>query len=305
VVAGGLHQEKVWSDPIFSDSVFDREIRLTALDGGWEVHPAGVQEDSDRLIEVAVVGHGNQPVPGHSVTLALEGDGGPAGHAHPDSSATPAEMPPGSLNHQPSTSAVGIDTVTYSASEFSGRVTITASSDSIPGEQQSIAVQFPGLVEYSQTAHDSLVGRTAKHPDNHYATPDMVTALQDLAADFDDQFSQRLHYNDMSLAWGGKFKISDEVGYALGVGHSEHRAGESVDLRIIWPVSLEDGSDNRTRRGNFVWSWWFARTGHFPTTTIRRAPPIGTFGCRETRNDEDCSQDRRKCRGARRYGTPW
>lgn len=263
----GAFAERVWSDPIFSDTVFNREIRLTPLDGDWEVYPylpTGVQEDHDRLIEVAVVGHGNQPVSGHSVTLALDGDGGSAGHSHPDSSRTPVEMPPGTLDAQPSTSATGVDTVLYSASVFSGQVTITATSDSLPPEYQVVTVRFPGLVEYTGTANDVLIGYTNKHPGNHYGSAQMVAALAGLSAAFYERYEVKLGYNDMSLAWGGKFEVDTLAGYDPDIAHKEHRAGESTDLRInYWPEDhfLSAGYHNPTPSGKWLMEWWQAQGG--------------------------------------------
>lgn len=180
-------------------------------------------------------------------------------------------MPPGSFDRQPATIPDFVDTVNYRASVFSGHVTITASSDSIAPIEQLMIVQFPGLVEYVETAHDLLVGDNSKHPDNHFATPAMVAMLNDLSTEFHARFGQRLHYNDMSLALGGKLRTKEAVGYEPGGGHHEHRAGESVDLRTRWPVNLEDSLFvTRTERGNFVWAWWKQRTGSYP---LDEGPP--------------------------------
>ncbi|MEQ9569107.1 MAG: hypothetical protein RLN75_02865 [Longimicrobiales bacterium] len=223
-----------------------------------------MEEDSDRLVEIAVIGSGGQPAAGHSVTLALEGDGSPAGHAHPDSSKMPVDMPPGSISAQPTTVSTGVDTILYSADLFSGLVTITASSDSIADASAAISVRFPGLVEYQPTGDEIMVGDNDKHPDNHFGSSSMVAALASLAEAHYARYGVKLWYNDISLAWGGKFTWPESVGYGRTQGHHEHSAGEAIDVQTInYPggYALSLGENQPTVSGRWLMMWWGAQGG--------------------------------------------
>jgi hypothetical protein len=72
-----------------------------------------------------------------------------------------------------------------------------------------------------------LIGWTARHPVNHYATERFIGQLRRLADDFIEHFGWPMPVNDMSLRKGGVFDLNGN--YAPS--HQTHRVGLSADIR--------------------------------------------------------------------------
>lgn len=109
-----------------------------------------------------------------------------------------------------------------------------------------VDIKIDGLVLLQPAWQDSLhggatyyqlVGETPSHPVNHFARPQTIDLLKQIAWEYYTEFptSPVLCINDISLIWGGKFDI-----YANWTGeHTFHRYGRQVDLRI-WTIPPEN-----------------------------------------------------------------
>lgn len=133
------------------------------------------------------------------------------------------------------TGADGFLAVTYTAPEVSGIIetTITGSLQDgtplIPGVF-TIGVRIDGLEPLPNGANYTLVGSTARHPDNHFGIATFNNSLITLANNYAAAFpGQLLSYNDMSLAEGGLFDINGN----WGPPHVSHRFGMDGDLALV------------------------------------------------------------------------
>jgi len=75
----------------------------------------------------------------------------------------------------------------------------------------------------------ALVGATAKHASNHYATGAVLSAIPLIASDYRATFPKDsdLLVNDISLLYGGLF----DIGGGWAAPHITHRFGSQVDLQ--------------------------------------------------------------------------
>jgi hypothetical protein len=109
----------------------------------------------------------------------------------------------------------------------------------------TIDIKIDGLVLLQSAWQDSLhggvtyyqlVGETPSHPVNHFARPQTIDLLKQIAWEYYLSFStypyfSKLEINDISLIWGGLFDINAN----WHKEHNEHRYGNQVDLRrIAW-----------------------------------------------------------------------
>jgi hypothetical protein len=155
------------------------------------------------------------------------------GHQHDSSSRPKGSFQPSSGN----TGTSGLPT-TYISPEVSGIIDVTLTGTAPDGTPlapttATIGVQIGGLVALGPGLNYDLIGSNAIHPDNHYGLPTLNASLVNLANSYAAAFpTQRLQYNDMSLANGGLF----DVGGAWSKPHASHRFGVDGDLRLV-PVA--------------------------------------------------------------------
>lgn len=191
------------------------------------------------------VSAGDIPIPNQQLTLSVVGALNSGGHDHEN----PESLRPlGSF--QPlggSTNPEGIFLATYTPEEFGGTDTIIVRSVQFPNVSVSrdIAVRVPGFecLPINNDEYIQIGGTLAHHGpnehnfpaepnDNHWGTLGLVHVIQELARDFNTDpiggYNTLLHFNDMSLPYGGWFDIN---GFWNG-DHDEHRLGRNVDLRI-------------------------------------------------------------------------
>lgn len=80
------------------------------------------------------------------------------------------------------------------------------------------------------------IGATGTHPDNHYGTGMLWTAIQEIAKQYHDEFGcyktaplkyQPIAINDMALPHGGVF----DIGNNWSPPHYSHHRGKAVDIR--------------------------------------------------------------------------
>ena len=123
---------------------------------------------------------------------------------------------------------------TYRSNQPGGTETITAN---VAGDvvQANIDIRVPDLLELTAGADYDLVGQTANHPDNHFATAATIASLQQIAANYEAHKVAnnlpgwpRVAYNDISLVRGGIFDINGD----WAPPHQTHRNGRIVDFRI-------------------------------------------------------------------------
>ncbi len=127
----------------------------------------------------------------------------------------------------------GCFSTTYTPAHISGWVGINGSMlNQTAGADPLIGAQ--GFGELLDGADYNLIGTTASHPFNHYGTPAAVNGLMQIANDYLTEFgplqeSQKIHYNDISLEYGGKFDLNRN--WLSGGSHAEHREGINCDTR--------------------------------------------------------------------------
>lgn len=77
-----------------------------------------------------------------------------------------------------------------------------------------------------------------RHPDSHFGTSGIISALHALALDFESEFpaGPNMKYNDISLVWGGLFDayIKNKAPRPPDwtPPHCGHRWGTSADIRV-------------------------------------------------------------------------
>lgn len=172
-----------------------------------------------------------------------------SGHAHHNLSSVPV----GAFDEGVSTcktASNGQCTLRFKTSEFSGLYNITASSSADPSisDSQKVLVQVPALLSLGQsptyrltgaqgpTSYLGCRGTEIQHPNNHFGSPYLNTAIADIAATYLQRTGFSLGINDMTLSIGGRFDICAD--WSLGInphtgtltGHFSHRKGTSVDI---------------------------------------------------------------------------
>lgn len=80
-----------------------------------------------------------------------------------------------------------------------------------------------------------LIGDTPTHPINHFAKPQTIDLVKQIAWEFYKKFGKPLNINDLSLRWGGLFDYKD----TWHPPHEAHRYGRQADIRY-WDLTLEE-----------------------------------------------------------------
>ena len=94
--------------------------------------------------------------------------------------------------------------------------------------EQTAIVAIAGLEELGPSPHYVLEGEKPWHPWNHYAVPQFRAQLDQMAAawNLECPFSEVVHFNDMSLPWGGLFDVNQN----WRLPHRGHRYGTNADV---------------------------------------------------------------------------
>lgn len=171
-----------------------------------------------------------------AVTLRLVPIANSGGHV--DASHTGAR-PSGQLRRSTgTTNANGEFSTTYTPSHIAGIVDIRATVAGGSTTAFGMMTRVLGLFQLPGGATNyELIGATASHPDGHWGTTAANNGLIQIANDYEALFfsqtamtqNDRLHYNDQSLVWGGKFELA--AGWGNNGGHMEHRRGINCDVR--------------------------------------------------------------------------
>jgi len=205
-----------------------------------------------------------RPVPSHAFVLTTNYVDGTGGHDHIDPRRPSDDRTQRRENfgyfilqrtagivdrpYQGATQTNGRENLDYVASMFGDSMLIVVeSADSLkrPFLRDSITIAeiLPDLQLLGGGGYYDLIGGTCNHHgpggdgicanpnNNHWATVEVIRNIQNIAASYRQQFltEQRLHINDMSLPFGGRFdKDAQWEGYA---GHQYHRQGTDVDIR--------------------------------------------------------------------------
>ena len=182
------------------------------------------------------VDSGGIPVPNRNVILTFRavdsvatGADSMFGHVH--HGANNVAKPRGTLSDTSfNTGGTGLATVSFTPPIISGPVRIMGFSTAADTLRETILVGVPLLANMVQRPSDSLIGGPGTvHPDNHWGTGEMIVRLNSLADSVYSRYNgKRLHYNDMSLQWGGKFDLDETW---AGRQHALHRLGRDIDLR--------------------------------------------------------------------------
>lgn len=124
----------------------------------------------------------------------------------------------------------------YSPSHISGFVgldgTITGTTAST-----NMLIQVPEVLGMLDGEDYNFIGSTTSHPANHNGTSAAINGLVLIAEDYRSEYygngpmpeSEKLHYNDMSLTYGGKFDLNRN--WLNSGDHAEHRVGINTDVR--------------------------------------------------------------------------
>lgn len=129
----------------------------------------------------------------------------------------------------------GCYSTTYSPPHISGVFQLKSTISGITNYTH-LGVWFPDLLQLHSGDNYTLIGSTASHPDNHYATWQARDGLIQIANDYAAEFyggappeNQKIAYNDISLILGGKFDLS--ANWSNAGSHAEHREGINCDTR--------------------------------------------------------------------------
>lgn len=181
------------------------------------------------------------PQPGCPLQLTLLSVVNSYGHQHsggrPVGSLTPSTCNTGA-------NGLGCNTI-WGSPEVSGQIVLRLSANP-PGATCSngfpinttdfaMCVQIDGLVDLGTGTGHSLTGQTATHPVNHYATPEMKSALQALAMKFSAETGLTLGINDISLIKGGIFDYKPSTNPWMPP-HASHRLGVDADIDLMPPA---------------------------------------------------------------------
>jgi len=125
-------------------------------------------------------------------------------------------------------------TAVYDKVEFSGYcVGITNSETHITVTAENV-IQ---LNELTQEPYYAFKPSSQYHPSNHYATPDTIAKLKQIAWEYYQQFGEKLIITDIGLIWGGRYSSppneTNEIPnyWVNGNEHFYHRYGRQADIR--------------------------------------------------------------------------
>lgn len=169
-------------------------------------------------------GEGNRT---YGVCLAMTGTG--LGHDH-SNAAPPIEFP----NNDRCKSGIPMNTGVswmFKTPKHAAHLSLTWTwSGACSGSQTKTAQSgIEGLALLSAGSGYTLVGATAKHGTNHFAVPEVLSAIPLLASDYRAEFPKdpSLLVNDISLRYGGLF----DIGGDWAAPHITHRSGYHVDMQ--------------------------------------------------------------------------
>ena len=226
-----VRSELEWSRPLRIDPSYCISFSIgddtptDVLSLSVSISPATVQPAGQTTVTVTVL----PALAGRSVNLSVQEVPSSGGHLH-------LGRPLGTLGASSGTTdAQGKFTTTYTASQFGGAETLTASSGPASGSSPTLIVQWLGLSPLSDGANYDLVGATSTHPVNHYGNATANSNLPTIANQYAAQFAGSiLLYNDISLVRGDLFDIGPEPscpGCVLWqTPHVEHRLGANCDV---------------------------------------------------------------------------
>lgn len=225
--------------------------RLTVtLSGGTEVEPSNGSNNKTLPITATVIDQntGQAPTNPVQVHISLKVDPTSGGHDHGDSNRPRGGIADvekcesdGECWSNPTVN--GVLEFNFNAPEASGTHTITATCDGCSNiATEEVKVKVDGLEPIQDSSFYTFIGKTDKHSDNHYLTPEAASVLWRIAVSY--QIEQRfkltdpvtkkrtitppvLHVNDASLKWGGRFDVNGN----WKAPHAEHMCGTEVDLR--------------------------------------------------------------------------
>lgn len=169
-------------------------------------------------------GEGNRT---YGVCLDMKGTG--LGHDH-SNAAPPIEFP----NNDRCKSGIPLNTAAvwkFKTPQHAAQLNLTWTwSGACSGSQTKTAQSgIEGLALLSAGSGYALIGATAKHGTNHYATSAALSAIPLIASEYHAAFpkDQDLLVNDISLRYGGLF----DIGGDWAAPHITHRFGSQVDLQ--------------------------------------------------------------------------
>ena len=134
------------------------------------------------------------------------------------------------------TGSNGCFSAKYYPSHISSTVGIDAEVTRFTGSN-NVFVGLDNLVGMIEQDNYRFIGTTTSHPKNHFGTVRTVTGLGRIAQDYNNEYynggipplSEKIAYNDMSLAFGGKFDLDRK--WLNSSSHHEHREGINCDVR--------------------------------------------------------------------------
>lgn len=230
----------------YAFTLFYSPVRLTAalvLIGSNETRPTGTGGTSEITL-TAKVADGATSKAGVELSFSVDVTANSGGHDHNSLS-----RPKGTLSAiAGTTDANGEVKFKFKASDVAGIHTIkvicaTCSNSPVLKEVQ---VKVPGLVELPVDTMSppryTLVGQTGRHGSNHWFLPDSLKVLTKVANAMFETGWGAVGVNDGSLIWGGLFDIKG----GWTPSHSEHRAGDEVDLSVTNPRSITGSQKKKT-----------------------------------------------------------
>lgn len=208
------------------------------------VYPDKAGGDNTVIVTARLNSDSGEDVSGKVLNFIATPQQNSGGHNHG------GQRPVGTFDNSSCVIEAGTCSVVFSASEFGGTETISASVDDDQSLQASedLTVQVPNLVNLDDgpqalfgvlsTTIYNLIGSLDDHPSNHWLDPSTQVRIFGVAYDFYNELHGKLQLNDMSLKQGGFFDIGPHIPpsrggpfpYWTGPSHSLHRVGHSVDV---------------------------------------------------------------------------
>lgn len=132
---------------------------------------------------------------------------------------------------------------TYSSSHISGYVGVDGTMSGSQPIGEDILIRVDGLFELGPGDDHVLVHNDVAHPAYHFGTGVSNISHRNIASDYRQEFygtgpipeADKIHYNDMGLALGGKFDLpprgQPKPNWLNTGSHAEHREGINTDTR--------------------------------------------------------------------------
>ena len=241
-----LDDEQLWGEGTITITNDEPTIKITLTDSSkiWPYKAVSAGYNPITNVKIKVT-NGDKPLANEKVKITIKRIERTGGHDHTNSSDLTlwGRISVNGVKGNPVTAYTDqngeIITEEIRSSEFGGEYFIEVYLEASPGTKDKVDLQVKvdGLEPLPTSSYYELIGTrdhhlcqssipTSLHNSNHFGKPKLITAITKLASTYYLYFNEKIHINDMSIEYGGKFDTNN-----LWFGdHAEHRTGKNVDL---------------------------------------------------------------------------